>query len=290
MNVALIGCGRLGTNLGFQLSKSGYNLIGLASKTIESARNLGEKTGVDKISSDAINITKNADLIFICTPDDIIEKLCKKISQNNGFKNNSVVIHLSGSLPSTILESARKSGSKIASMHPLQSFADTSCEHNLFEDIYVSVEGDKDAVQVASKVGLDLGAHVIKIKTQAKTLYHAAAVVASNYLVTIQFLAQELNKIAGISSTDSFKSLKPLINGTLANIEQLGIPDALTGPIVRGDVEIIEKHIQKIEENNPDLSDLYKILGKYTNIIAELKGGRTMEVSEKIKSLLNTNG
>ena len=106
--------------------------------------------------------------------------------------------------------------------------------------------------------------------TEAKTLYHASAVVASNYLVTLLDLAIRLIEEAGIKRQDAFNLLKPLIEGTLSNIGKVGVKKALTGPIARGDIKTVEKHIEEIGFKRPELLALYKMLAFYTiNIAAE---------------------
>ena len=110
--------------------------------------------------------------------------------------------------------------------------------------------------------------------------------MASNYLVTLLDLAFRLINTAGIAGKDAFKVLKPLIDGTLANIEEVGIPTALTGPIVRGDVETVAKHIKEIGSKNPELLALYKSLGFHTLAIAKAKGTISESVAEQLKKIL----
>jgi len=285
-NFSIIGCGKLGSALGKELTKNGYPIFGLNSKSKNSARKLASNICTNNISEDPVYLTKNSKLIFITTPDDKIEEVCLQISKNNGFNNNNIVIHCSGSLPSSILMPAKQHGAKIASMHPLQSFASDDIQQNPFEGIYISVEGDKEAVDIIKSVIKDLGAISMDILTKAKTLYHAAAVGASNYLVSLLYFVQELNKNAGISSKDSYKCLKPLILGTLKNIEEFGIPSALTGPIARGDKETIIKHLGEIESWAPELLNIYKLLGRYTVLIAENKGSINKQISNDLNQLL----
>lgn len=269
---AIVGCGRLGTALGKHLSRAGYPLIGLASRSLSSIEETAGIIGTDKISETPWEITRNADVVFITTPDGVITEACKNLTEKNGFKKGAVVLHCSGAHPSTILSFAEKAQTTTGSMHPLQSFASKDLEGNPFAGIIISVEGADEAVTIARQMAEDLGATCLTIPTSAKTLYHASAVVASNYLVTLIDLAFKLIRTAGISSKDAFSVLKPLVDGTLSNIEKVGIPDALTGPIARGDAETVHRHIADIMKKTPELASLYKILGLYTVDIAEAKG------------------
>jgi len=174
-------------------------------------------------------------------------------------------------------------------MHPLQSFASTEYSHNPFSGIVTSVEGDKKATDAASPVAAALGSGCVTIKTEAKILYHASAVVASNYLVTLLDLSLNLIRQAGVPADEAFRSLKPLIDGTLSNIEKLGVHDALTGPIARGDIQTIENHILEIGSETPHLLPLYKILGLYTVEIAKGKGTLSDTVCGNLKKLFLMN-
>jgi len=283
---AIVGCGKVGRALGKFLTAAGYRATGFASRSLSSARETADIVRSEHYSDIPWEVTRDADIVFITTPDGAIKDTCNSISRNNGIAGNTIVLHCSGALPSTILSTAKVHGAYSGSMHPLQSFASADYEHNPFRDIIVAVEGDKEAVQAAKKVASDLGATAVTLLTEAKTLYHASAVVASNYLVTLLDLAFRLINTAGIAGKDAFKVLKPLIDGTLANIDKVGIPTALTGPIVRGDVETVEKHVKEIGLNNPELLALYKTLGFHTIAIAEAKGTISESVAEQLKKIL----
>ena len=150
----------------------------------------------------------------------------------------------------------------------------------------VAVEGDEDACRAAQSIANDLGAQPFMIRTDGKTLYHAAAVAASNYLVTLMDLSFKLIAASGVSESDAFNVLRPLIKGTLSNIEKVGIPEALTGPIARGDAEIVEKHLEVIRALSPDLLMQYKALGSATIKLALAKGTLTEEGAKKLMQIL----
>ncbi len=286
---AVVGCGKVGTALGKFLTRKGYRLTGLSCKNRSSAQKAAEIIGTNHFSTVAWEITKNSEIVFITTPDSAIQETCFNIAQNNGFSQNTVVLHCSGALPSTILSPAKTCGAFTGSMHPLQSFADSKTDYNPFAGIVVSVEGDDNAVNTAREIVKDLGADFAKIKTESKILYHAAAVTASNYLVTLLDLAFKLIEEAGIAGKDAFKILKPLVEGTLDNIEKVGIPTALTGPIARGDIETVTRHLDEIGRKKPELLSLYRTLGLHTIDIA--LSGKTISEStaENLKKILLKN-
>lgn len=287
---AIVGCGKVGTALGIFLAKAGYKAVGLAGRSLASAQRTAKIIGCDHYSDVPWEITRNADVVFITTPDGAIIETCDSIAGHKGFADKAVVLHCSGVLPSTILSTAKTCGAQTGSMHPLQTFASTEFNANPFQGVTVAVEGENDAVNMAKQIVADLGGSSVTILTEAKTLYHASAAVASNYLVTLLDLAFQLMGASGITGRDAFKVLKPLIEGTLSNIEEVGIPAALTGPIVRGDVETVEKHIEEIELTNPQLLELYKTLGFHTIHVATAKGTISDAIARQLKGILEPSG
>jgi len=270
-DIAIIGCGKVGTSLAFFLSQAGCRIAGLFSKTRASAERTARLVGGPDPADSSWAAAQPADVVLITTPDDVIAGACRLIADHDGFAKNATVLHCSGALPSTILSSAKDAGAFIGSMHPLQSFAAARTDLNPFEGINMAVEGDSQAVTLAATLATEIGAQVHTIRTEGKTLYHAAAVAASNYLVTILDLALKMLAAAGIDSADGFTILKPLIEGTLNNIEKIGIPEALTGPISRGDLDTVSAHIEHIMAQVPELKALYCRLGIDTAGIARAK-------------------
>ena len=265
---AIVGCGKVGTALAIFLTRAGYRSAGFASKRLSSAKHVADRVLSDHFSDVPWDITRDADVVFITTPDSAVKDTCNSICRNTGFADNAVVMHCSGALASSVLSSAKTCGAWIGSMHPLQSFASTDHKTNPFQGIIVSLEGEGPAVNMAKTIAEDLGGTVVTLLTEAKTLYHASAVVASNYLVTLLDLAIRLIEEAGVHRQDAFNLLKPLIEGTLSNIENVGVQKALTGPIARGDIKTIETHIEEIGFKRPELLALYKMLAFYTIDIA----------------------
>ncbi len=284
--VAIVGCGTVGTAIGKLLKNIDYRISGVATSNLETARKAAGVTGSKLFSDCPWEVTQGADVVFITTPDDLIESTCMSISEHRGFDKNAVVIHCSGALSSDILSSARDCGAVVATLHPLQSFASVDQAVSLVPGSFCTIEGDSGALPIVREVVEDLGGILMEITAEKKTLYHAAAVAASNYLVTLIHLALELNEAAGLPSDTSFNALLPLIRGTLSNIGAKGIPGSLTGPIARGDVATVSAHLKAIEEDAPELLMLYRCLGLYTVDLAKAKGTLDKEAADKIVALL----
>lgn len=269
LGFCVIGCGRLGISLAVFLAKGPFVPKAYSSKSRSAAQRALDLVGIGKVYEDPVDAVKSAELVFITTPDSLIEQICRKISAKGGFCESHVVYHMSGALSSDILVSAKSCGASTGSIHPLQAFTSYEKGHkSQFKGANISLEGDNTAIELGQKIIKSLQGNEIIIPTHLKTAYHAAAVVASNYLVTLEHFALELLKQAGLSEENGFRLIEPLILGTLDNIKTMGTVKALTGPIARGDVAIVSRHLEDIDKKLPHFLDLYKILGKCTLDIA----------------------
>lgn len=285
---SIIGCGRVGTSLAVFLSRAGYTVNGFFSRSAGSAEQARDAAGSGRVFKSPEEAASAGGIIFITTPDSSIESVCSRIAGNSGFRKGMLVMHCSGALSSEILASAAASGASTGSLHPLQSFAAYAHgQPSPFKGINISVEGDAVAVAAGTQMIRDLKAECVTIPTHAKTLYHASAVVASNYLVTVENFALQLLMEAGISETRAFEILEPLIRGTLANIKQQGIVSSLTGPIARGDAEIVANHMEALDKVRPEFSSLYRLLGRHTLEIAAARDDLAPESVLALKRLLD---
>ncbi|MGM0643883.1 MAG: Rossmann-like and DUF2520 domain-containing protein [Thermodesulfobacteriota bacterium] len=294
MIYSVIGCGRVGINLAVYLAEAGYEPGGFYSRSEKSGNHARLAAGGQgEVFSSAASACRSTDVIFISTPDNTIEQVCSEIARENGFSSNMTVFHLSGALSSEILGPALKAGAQTGSIHPLQSFAPyeagrgKSDTPSPFEGINISVEGSRKAVETGKEIVTALGANHFEIPTNMKTLYHAAAVVASNYLVTLEDFALSLLKEAGLSGEKGYEILEPLIRGTLNNIRNKGPVDALTGPVARGDTAIVERHIIDMEKTSPEFAVLYKLLGMHTLMLARKRGELGSETVSELERLFS---
>lgn len=287
---AIIGCGKLGTALGAALTRCGYSPCGLASRSTSSAQALADAIGQKVIVSDKPwEATIQADIVFITTPDDHIQSACRSITERDGFQNDSAIFHCSGSLPSTILSEVCRKNVFNGSIHPVQSFSGGHYDSNPFAGITMSVEGDRQAVDTALSIIADLDATALPISTAGKVAYHAAAVVASNYLVAIVELAHTLMGYAAVPPKKAFAVLQPLMLGTLKNIAEKGPVDALTGPISRGDVRTIKSHLDAIGAEDREVLNLYKTLAKRTIGIAALRQELDPKTIQRLMALVGSD-
>jgi predicted short-subunit dehydrogenase-like oxidoreductase (DUF2520 family) len=224
-----------------------------------------------------------AELVFITTPDDVIAQVCSKVQWHEGQS----VVHCSGAHSVDILESAKKLGAAVGSFHPLQTFADVDQAIENLPGSTFALEAEEPLLSTLKELTHLLNGNWVELKPGDKVLYHAAAVFACNYLVTLVKLAQDLWLDFGVSSKEATRALLPLLRGTINNIDNIGLPNCLTGPVARGDLGTIERHLSALEVRSPSLLTTYKELGLQTIPIALAKGKVNEQKAEEMKVLLS---
>jgi predicted short-subunit dehydrogenase-like oxidoreductase (DUF2520 family) len=287
-NIAIIGLGRTGTAVGYLLSKAGHPVVAVTCSSHASLQDRVRYTGGRTFTADAnAEAASLATCIFITTPDDCIAPVCSEIVQKGGIKPGDKVIHMSGSGGLDLLEPARKAGAMVASIHPLQSFADVE---GAIQNIPLSTFGittDENLREWSAGLVRELGGIPFEVPAEIKPLYHAAACMASNYLTTLINAAEEIYLSLGLSRDEAANAFWPLIAGTLKNIETKGSVQALTGPISRGDAGTIEEHIRVFREKLPAYLPAYCAMGLLTVDLAMKKNTLTPARAEVIKKILN---
>ncbi|WP_131781969.1 Rossmann-like and DUF2520 domain-containing protein [Legionella gresilensis] len=255
----LIGAGRLGKNLALSLISSGQISLGaILNKKFSNAEQTHSLVKQGKPVASIMDLP-SADITFITTPDDDIAPIALELAQKKIILPGNIVAHCSGVLSSEVLKPLQDQGCYIASFHPLKAFRADLFDQNCFKDCDCAIEGDERAIAILSTLFKPLGANLVTIDASKKTLYHAAAVLAANHLVTLATQAIELFVEAGISEQEAKPVITRLMQTSLTNIQCApSLTAALTGPLVRGDINTIAKHINA-QENLSTLS-LYKLL------------------------------
>lgn len=271
---AIIGAGKVGSALGLLLKDRGYLPVGVFSRTQASAQNLAENlaTTVCRSPSDA---AAKADLVFITTTDREIGSTAATIARRGGCRTGQIFIHTSGALASHVLEPVRQQGAWAISVHPLQSFANVASAKENLPGSCFALEGDDLALPQAMELVNDLEGRHFVIKAEEKPLYHAAAVVASNYLVSLIHLSSSIYQELGLNKEQALDALFPLIQGTLNNIAKSGPTKALTGPVARGDGATLRGHMKALEKMDWRTQEAYRSLGLYTVGVAMENGNIT---------------
>ena len=284
--ISIIGLGSLGKVLAGGLSEAGFSIRSVYNRSEEEATLLAQELDADHWGSFPKTKTELGSITFIAVPDRSIEYTAKQLAAiSDDFMGQSFV-HCSGNESSECLASLQQKGADVASFHPLQTFTSAS-DASDFEGIYFDLEGDVDVISQLKTLSEKLGAHHIVVSPQAKPYLHAAAVMASNYLVALVETAGTIAEEGGMDKDEILPALMPLIEKSVNNISQSsGFEDALSGPVARGDIVTVNEHL-KLLDNNPQLSMIYRQLGKTAVALAERKQSITPEQKDELNKLFN---
>ncbi|MHC4986011.1 MAG: Rossmann-like and DUF2520 domain-containing protein, partial [Planctomycetota bacterium] len=197
------------------------------------------------------------------------------------------VAHCSGALGSDALSSAKKAGCLVGSLHPLQTFPSAESAVERWAGVYCFCEGDEAILDVLMELARSVGARPAALKPDGKALYHAAAVVAGNYVTTLLDAACQMWRQAGIDDQTAQSALSHLAATTAENASTMDLAQSLTGPIARGDVGTVRKHIQAIAGMPVQLQHLYRCAGIRTIDIALRKGSIDEDTANQLRDTLD---
>ena len=279
--IALVGAGRLGASLALALVGRGYRVTAVASRDPEAATRLAGR--IDRAQTPALaDLPAASDLVFLTVPDREIAALARSIEWQTG----QGVVHCSGALGLDVLASAREAGGLVGCFHPIQSFPDRDGTPGRFAGITAGVEARPPLDATLEAIAGDLGARAVRLEGVDRALYHAAGVLASNDVVALAAAAARAWRLAGLPPDGAHAALAPLLVGTAGSVGGLppgaSLPEALTGPIARGDVETVERHLRALTAD-ADLLELYRRLGAE---LLRLDLGHSAEVARRLRDML----
>lgn len=275
--ITIIGSGRMGQGLGLALAGAGYavTLVGRRQRKVPSRLLLHV--------GDWPPVTRSCDVLLLATPDDVVAAVAQRLADENGVGSDQVVMHLSGLLDHKALDPLRPSGAGLGSFHPLKSVAEPDAATATdFAGAAVGIEGDDRAVAAGETIARRLEMIPIRLPPGSKPAYHAAAVLVSNYTVTLVHMAERIVHEAGLR--DERGMFQRLLEGTVANVASMGPREALTGPIRRGDALTVEAHLASLA---PGDQSVYRALGLEALRMAEANG-LSPDVVERLQAVLTT--
>ena len=273
----------MGNALARSLAAAGYPIAAVTSRTLQSARSLADVIPGCRPVATAQAVADLSDLVFVTTRDDAIAEVAGSARWRPGVS----LVHTNGAKSLYVLQAAAAQGASTASLHPLQTFATIEEASEQIRGCVFGMEAEGELRQLLLQIVSDLEGTAIELRPEDKALYHAAAVLISNYTVTLTKLATVLWLRFGRERSQALRALLPLLQGTLRNLESNGLPTALTGPVSRGDVASVERHLAALEEAAPETLAAYRELALLTIPVALAKGGLTDEDAGALRRLLS---
>ncbi len=280
--IGIIGAGRVGSSFAAATYPDG-EITAASSRRPQHRGWLSKRLPNTAIVDDASKVAKLADLIFITTSDAAIKPVCDSIQ----WQPHHHVIHCSGALTLSVLDSAANAGAAVAGFHPLQTFPGYGNPDRLSNIGYAIDCHDEALTAWLQSFARTHNSNTFTIEGEtAHAAYHASAVLACGLLAGLVGISAELWQHAGIDRQRALKMLAPMLRSTIEAIADEGLPDAISGPYVRGDVETIRKHLQTTAQLNPDTSRAYAALALAQLHIADEKGNLDNDILNGIKTLL----
>ena len=284
--IAIIGAGKISYSLTSALIKSGYNVFSIISKKKTSAEKLAGEFKISFSSNNLRSLTKENKIFFLTVPDNQIEKTAQKISKLNLDFKSSLFIHVSGALDINELKFLKKKKANVASFHIMQTFPSTKVVDISGCTVAIEVE-EKVVNDFLNKLALDLKLKPFLLKSKNKIYYHLAGVFASNFLLGNLFSSQKMFHLTKAEGIDFFSVINSTVNSTLNNIKSAGPAKALSGPVERGDLETVEKHLKALKKKDKQLYKSYIIQSLTLLEVVKEKNGNLNEGQKRIKSLLS---
>ncbi|MFZ4826995.1 MAG: Rossmann-like and DUF2520 domain-containing protein [Phototrophicaceae bacterium] len=260
IKLGFIGLGKVGTTLALAWHQVGVSVVAVHSRH----ENITLAKQVNALwCADPAEVIEKADVIFLSVTDSAIALVTAQLYAEHANLTDKIILHCSGALTSAVLSPLSEQNAQIGSLHPALPFAEPAITLSKLEGSVFVLETSFPLVAETCQTLCDLlGIRLAYIEASMKSLYHVALVYASNYVVTLYSIAERILEQIQLDQPERSQILKTLLDATVQNILQYGATDALTGPLVRGDVNVVEAHLERLP--TPTLKELYRLLALET--------------------------
>lgn len=275
-SVFVVGAGRLGSAIARGLEAAGWK-VGAWTRS-EGPRPPGH---VPAESGPLPRAIEKADLVLLAVPDRVVHEMAERLAAERLAHEGQVVAHLSGALRLAALEPAGRAGAALGSLHPLVAVPAGDAP---LAGAVAAIAGDPEAERLLRRVAADLSLEPLVVPEEQRVRYHAAASLAANGLIALADQAAGVLWAAGIPHDQAFGALVPLLASSLQGLAERGLPDALTGPVARGDADVVEAHLGALA-GTPAL-DAYRALSRGALSLARAQGKGDEAGLDRIAQLL----
>jgi len=281
--IGLIGAGTVATTFAVKLAEGGFPVVAVADAKPAMAQRMAGLVKGCQIYDTNQGVVDAADLVIIATWDQAMIPVINEIN----WRPDKGVVHTSGFFGTDILEPAKRAGARVGGFHPAQLFANLDQALGVLPGSTFCLLGEPPLLDTLKEMVSALKGNWIVLKPEEKPLYHVALAFASDFTMVCNKIATDLFQSFGVPPSESIKAIAPIIRGTVDSIINLGFPDCFSGPITRGDLSVIGKHVETLEKNQPDLAAIFKALDRHIIPMALAKGTIDEATAEKERALLS---
>jgi predicted short-subunit dehydrogenase-like oxidoreductase (DUF2520 family) len=288
--ITIVGAGNLGAALAVCLHRAGYSVDQIVFRDSRARRRRANLLA-KRVGARAVAIARaviDSDVVWFCVPDDAIAEVARLLAEKADWKGR-VALHSSGALVGDELAVLRRRGAHVASVHPMMTFVAGSSQagslqndsQRSFAGVPFAIEGDAAAVRACRVIVKELGGKAHAIRRQDKVAYHAWGTFASPLLTALLATTERVAAAAGVNRREAKRRMLPILQQTLANYAARDAAGSFSGPIVRGDVETIRRHLRALRKV-PVAGEVYAALAKAA--VRYLPGKRKRTVRGVLKA------
>ncbi|WP_410656164.1 Rossmann-like and DUF2520 domain-containing protein [Amycolatopsis sp. lyj-112] len=284
--VGVVSAGRVGSVVGAALARAGHAVVGASGLSNASVRR-AEQLLPDVPLLPPDEVARSADLVLLALPDDALPGMVRGLVATGSLRPGQIVVHTSGAHGIDVLAPAVEVGALPLALHPVMTFTGRAEDLERLAACSIGVTataGDEAAWNVGEALTVEMGAEPVRIPDEARALYHAALAHGANHLMTLVADCAELLREAGISQPE--RLVAPLLSAALDNVLRHG-DRALTGPVARGDLGTVRKHLAVLAERAPDVAPSYRVLAKRTVARSNAAGLLDASAAAELTELLS---
>jgi predicted short-subunit dehydrogenase-like oxidoreductase (DUF2520 family) len=282
LRIGFIGAGRLGTALAWSFAQHGLRVVAVASMIPADAERLAASIAGCKVMPGGQQVVDGCDLVFVTTPDGAIADTTARYRWRPGV----AAVHCSGVTDVSALDAAKRAGAWTGGFHPMQTFGDPTAAVRSLPGCTITIEAPEPLNAALVAIAERLECRVNRLPPGMRGRYHAAAGYTSQFINALFAEAAKIWESWGATQEDAVRALLPLAKGTLASIESAGVADGMPGPVSRGDVGSIEKHVAALTPLGPEVMEFYRVVCDRTIPLGEQRGAIDAAAAARLREIL----
>jgi predicted short-subunit dehydrogenase-like oxidoreductase (DUF2520 family) len=282
LRIGFIGAGRLGTALAWSFAQRGLRVVAVASTIPADAERLAASIAGCTVLADAQQVVDSSDLVFVTTPDGAIAETTARLR----WRADVAAVHCSGVTDVAALDAAARAGALTGGFHPMQTFGDPAAAMRSLPGCTITIEAPEPLNAALAAIAERLACRVNRLPPGMRGRYHAAAGYTSQFINALFAEGAKIWQSWGATQEDAVRALLPLAKGTLASIESAGLADGMPGPVSRGDVGSIEKHVAALAPLGPEVMEFYRVVCDRTIPLGVQRGAIDAAAATRLREIL----